>query len=157
VTISELQQRLPTINWHHFISTFLPKGLDINEEEVVIVSVPPQLVSLLRLIEMTDEKTLVNYLMWRTASSILPYLGESATKLRLHFNAKITGQLQKPPKWEECVGLVTTTLAHAVGKLYVQKYFKENSRTEAIKMFQDIHESFQSVLEEAEWMDPGTK
>jgi predicted metalloendopeptidase len=95
--------------------------------------------------------------MWRSASSLVPYLGESANILKVHFNAKITGQLQKPPKWAECVGLVTGTLAHAVGKLYVETHFDEKSRIEAIKMFKDIHSRFDYILEEADWMDPITK
>jgi predicted metalloendopeptidase len=77
--------------------------------------------------------------------------------VQFQFTSQVTGQIQRPSKWKECVGLVTATLAHAVGSQYVQKYFKEDARTQAIKMFQDIHNSFTSLLTEAEWMDPITK
>lgn len=155
--IFDLQQRFPHINWVHYIASLFPEEVSITEDEVVSLSVPPHLVNLLRVIEMTPQRTLVNYLIWRASSSLVPYLGETANSFILQFNAKTTGQRVKPPKWSECVGMVTSTLAHAVGRLYVEKHFNEKSRTEAIKMFRDIHQTFDSVLAEAEWMDPITK
>jgi len=157
MTIADLHQRFPGVNWLDFIQRSLPESVTVGEDEVVIVSVPHHLTNLLNLMKNTDTRILANYLLWRASSSVIPYLSDSARDVQFQFTSKVSGQSEKPPKWRECVGLTTSTLAHAVGSLYVKQYFNEDARTQAIKMFQDIHDSFISLLTEADWMDPDTK
>lgn len=52
---------------------------------------------------------------------------------------------------------IKNSLANAVGALYVRRYFKEESRQNAMEMVLDIKDAFNDILTEIEWMDKTTK
>lgn len=60
-------------------------------------------------------------------------------------------------RWRTCVGAAKGSLANAVGAMYVQKYFQEDSKRTALEMVQDIRREFDSILNEIDWMDAITK
>ena len=60
-------------------------------------------------------------------------------------------------RWRTCVGAAKGSLANAVGALYVQKYFKQDSKQAALEMVADIRLEFNRILEEIDWMDGVTK
>lgn len=102
-------------------------------------------------------RTLANYLMWRTAAAVLPYLNEQAIRLQHQFVGVLSGKLQRKPRWRECIDTVTKTLGQAVGAMYVRKHFDEASKGIAIEMVEDIQKAFVEILSEMKWMDPETK
>ena len=55
------------------------------------------------------------------------------------------------------MGAAKGSLANAVGAMYVQKYFKEDSKQTALEMVQDIRREFDTILKEIDWMDPETR
>jgi len=95
--------------------------------------------------------------MYRAAASALPFLTEAAGETWLRLTRALTGQAEKPLRWKICVGAAIGSLSHAVGSLYVSKYFNENSKTVAQEMVTEIRKQFNTMLEGVEWMDEATK
>jgi predicted metalloendopeptidase len=44
-----------------------------------------------------------------------------------------------------------------VGSLYVRKFFKEEAKTKAMEMVEDIRKEFIYILMNVDWMDEKTK
>ena len=87
----------------------------------------------------------------------MKYLNEKARKISLKFSQQITGREEETPRWRTCVGTVKNSLSTAVGSLYVQRHFKNDSKQTALEMVADIRAEFGRMLEEVDWMDSTTK
>ena len=55
-------------------------------------------------------------------------------------------------RWRTCVGDAKGSLANAVGSMYVQKYFKQDSKQAALEMVADIRTEFYKILDEVRSM-----
>jgi predicted metalloendopeptidase len=49
------------------------------------------------------------------------------------------------------------SLSIPVGSLYVRKFFKEDAKTTAMEMVDDIRKEFINILMNVDWMDEKTK
>lgn len=49
------------------------------------------------------------------------------------------------------------SLSISVGSLYVRKFFKEEAKTKAMEMVEDIRKEFIHILMNVDWMDEKTK
>ena len=75
----------------------------------------------------------------------------------LEFTSKMTGQHMMMPRWQKCVTMTKASLPLALGSLYVSRFFKEESKREAVDMVNAIRSQFNTILGEIDWMDPSTK
>ena len=103
---------------------------------------------------MTPTQTQVNYIIWRIAAASLSYLNERAEDVAFKFSSQLSGQRQRPPRWQKCTNEVTQALGPLVGSLYVQRYFSELSKSAAVEMVEEIRTKFQDNLDNVDWMDP---
>lgn len=55
------------------------------------------------------------------------------------------------------MGAVKSSLANAIGAMYVRKYFQENAKSAALEMVADIRHEFEKILQDIDWMDESTK
>jgi len=56
-----------------------------------------------------------------------------------------------------CFGIVESLLPNLLGRLYIDSYFKKQSRNDMKFLIQLLHESFYQLLDENDWMDSNTK
>lgn len=56
MTIKDVQKNYPFVDWVDYINTLLPDGLNIDENEVIIISVPTFLSDLGKLLEKTPKR-----------------------------------------------------------------------------------------------------
>jgi len=158
MTISQLSQLDPNTPWLEYINNVLTENIaKVKEFETIIVDVPSYIENLSDLLAVTPAHVQANYLMWRAAAASMSYLTEEATKISLKFSKKVTGKSELPPRWRKCVSAASGSLANAVGSLYVQKYFDENSKATALGMVKEIRKQFEIVIDEVDWMDDRTK
>ena len=156
MSISQLYQLDPTTPWLEYINRLL-YPLQVEASETVIVGAPSYIKNLGKLLAVTPSRVQANYLMFRAASSALPYLTRAAHKIVLQLSKTMSGQAEGPPRWETCVAAAKGSLAQAVGSLYVSKYFDEKSKAAAEEMVTEIRKEFLTMLENVDWMDWRTK
>jgi len=156
--IKDLSQLDPNTPWLKYINRILtPDIIQVTEDEMIIVDVPSYIKKFSSYIVQVPPRVQANYLLWRAAAASMKYLNEEARKISLKFSQKLTGKKEETPRWRTCVGAAKGSLANAVGSLYVQKYFKQDSKAAALEMVADIRAEFNLILEEIDWMDEGTK
>ena len=62
------------------------------------------------------------------------------------FATEINGQPERPVRWKECLGKVTSALGISVSALYVRKYFNKEAKEAAVEMVANIEREFQKNL-----------
>lgn len=146
MTVRELSKTYPSIPWKEYFNTLLAPNIQVDEEEVVIVSVPNYIASLEKLLATTPKKVQANYVMWRAAASSVSYLTDEIRKRQLQYSTALSGKTEREPRWKECIDTVSGSLAISVGAMYVRKYFKQDAKNNAVEMVADIRKEFTKIL-----------
>ncbi|GLV37814.1 Neprilysin 2 [Carabus blaptoides fortunei] len=157
MSIEEMQQKHPTIPWMEYINSLLPSGIQIQNNEIIVNSVPSYIKGLEKLLQETPKRTLANYVAWRAAGASVSYLTEELRKRQLEYGTVLNGKTERESRWKECIDITSGSLAISTGALYVRKYFDEESKKKALEMVQDIRAEFKEILEHLDWMDDETK
>ncbi|XP_059218296.1 neprilysin-2 isoform X2 [Stomoxys calcitrans] len=164
-SIKQVQEAYPYVQWLDYIKALLPKALseDVTEEEIINVSVPSFMDKLGELLNKTENRIIANYMMWRIHAFSVAFLTEDFRKRQLQYATALTGRQEQEARWKECVDIASgsdeddDTLAISVGSLYVRKYFKEDSKSNALEMVNNIRDVFHNILDTVSWMDDTTK
>ncbi|CAK9798490.1 Nep2 [Anthophora plagiata] len=157
MTVRELSKTYPSIPWKEYFNALLQPSVQVDEEEVVIVSVPSYITSLEKLLATIPKRVQANYVMWRAAAASVSYLTDDIRKRQLQYSTALSGKTEREPRWKECVDTVSGSLATSVGAMYVRKYFKEDAKKNAMEMVADIREEFTKILQKIDWMDDETR
>ncbi|KPM02741.1 membrane metallo-endopeptidase-like protein 1-like protein [Sarcoptes scabiei] len=153
--IKGLKKLAPNIEWRKYFDSLL--GVELCDEEEIIVDVPKYVENLDILLMKTDKRVLANYLIWRVVMQSFSMLGKRWRELIHDFNSVLTGQTREQPRWETCMASVINSLSIAMSSLYVRHHFKGNSKESALEMVGYIHREFMNMLDQIDWMDPKTK
>lgn len=86
----------------------LPSSVQVDENEVVIVSVPSFFEKLGDVINSVPKRTLANYFNWRIALTASGALTNQLFNLKLGFYTALSGQQDQQPRWKECVSFTAT-------------------------------------------------
>ncbi|XP_044018489.1 neprilysin-2-like isoform X2 [Aphidius gifuensis] len=157
MTIKDLNNNYPFINWLEYFSKLLPSSITIDENELSIVNVPSYIDNLGKLIDTIPKRVQANYVMWRAAAASVSYLNEDVRKRQLAYSTAVSGRTERESRWKECVDIVSGGLSLSVGAMYVRKYFKEEAKKNAEEMVNDIRIQFNKILEKVDWMDDETR
>lgn len=157
MTIGELQKMVPEIPWLEYINRVLSPFFSVTTEEPVVVNVPDYVKNLGQLLNRTPKRVIANYMLWRVTAASVGYLTEDARDIQLQYSKKLIGKEKREPRWKECMGTISRSLAHAVGSMYARKFFKGEAKLAADEMVHYIREEFYKILETLDWMDPLTR
>jgi predicted metalloendopeptidase len=157
MTVYEMETTFPTIPWLTYVNNILPENVHITRDEVIIVAVPSFIKGLEKLIVQTPKRVIANYVMSRVAGASVNYLNEELRNRQLQFSTVLSGKTEREARWKECIDIVSGGLSIPVGSLYVRKFFKEEAKTTAMEMVDDIRKEFINILMNVDWMDEKTK
>ena len=134
------------------------KRLEIPDVSYVVVGQPEFFSSLNEIMKNTDMETLKAYLCLRVIMSAAPLMHEEIENVSFDFfGKKLMGMKVKEERWKKAVKLISACMGEALGKLYVEKYFPEESKKLMDDMVEDIKSVFKEKLQNVEWMSPKTR
>ncbi|HLV86784.1 MAG TPA: M13 family metallopeptidase [Candidatus Sulfotelmatobacter sp.] len=73
------------------------------------------------------------------------------------FGKEMSGTEEQRPRWQRAVFAVNLSLGDAVGKVYAERYFPPEAKTQAQAMVANIIAAFRKRIEALTWMNPSTK
>lgn len=155
--LKDVQLKYPYIPWVEYINALLPEGLNVTENETIVVSVPSFFEDLGKLLEQTPKRTISNYLMWRITAFSSFFLTQNLRDRQLIYSTAISGKQEQEPRWKECIDITSGSLPISVGALYVRKYFQQGSKDSAVEMVSGIRKEFEIILSKVPWMDETTR
>ncbi|XP_061684047.1 neprilysin-like isoform X3 [Syngnathoides biaculeatus] len=152
----EVDSRL--FNWSYFTAQIMNTvNITVTETEEVINLNPNYFIRLNQLLGRYTKRDVQNYLMWRFASQMVVHLSKAYRDTAKAFKKAMNGATAEEPVWRHCAGFVNVAMYNAVGRLYVQEAFSDNSKKLMEEMIKEIRDVFISNLKELTWMDEVTK
>lgn len=107
LVLKDVQSKYPYIPWVEYINALLPNGLNVDENEIIVVSVPSFFNDLGKLLEQTPKKTIANYLMWRITAFSSFFLTQNLRDRQLVYSTAISGKQEEEPRWKECIDITS--------------------------------------------------
>ena len=134
------------------------RELGIEEPDKIIVGQPSYLAGLDSLIANTDQAKLKKYLAAQYISEYCTLLGEDFYDANFDFFKKtMAGVKEKQPRWKRSLNVASSMLPEAVGKLYVQSYFPQESKDAMLEMVSNIRTALGEHIDSLKWMSDSTK
>ncbi|XP_077466758.1 neprilysin-like [Stigmatopora argus] len=145
-------------NWSYFTAQIMNTvNITVTDTEEVINLNPNYFKKLNQLLARFTKRDIQNYLMWGFASQVVVHLSRAYKDTAKAFKKAMHGATAEEPMWRQCVGFVSSAMYNAVGRLYVQEAFSDNSKKMMEEMIKEIRDVFISNLKELTWMDAVTK
>ncbi|PSN53055.1 hypothetical protein C0J52_03948 [Blattella germanica] len=130
MTVGELKQYIPQIDWNQYLSIILARP--VNFSEPVVIFALDYIQDLVTLIGKTPSRTVANYLLWRFIRHRVNNLDDRFQDAKQKFYYILFGREQSPSRWKNCV-------------------------VQTILMTEEIMQSFQELLIGTTWIDKETK
>ncbi|MCX7862639.1 MAG: M13 family metallopeptidase [Bacteroidales bacterium] len=153
MTIDKLQQLTPNFDWNAYF-TQIDKA-NIQSINVCQPNFFAQFNTLLKTIPLDQWK---QYLKYHVLNNYAPYLHSEIEKTHFAFYGTVlSGKTRMKERWKKVVELTSNMLGEAVGKLYVQKYFPEESKQRMISLVSNLKSTFHEHIKKLDWMTSETK
>ena len=148
--ISEISQKIDF--------TLYFKRISLPDVSYIIVGQPEFFKGLDSLIEGIPIDEWKIYLKWKVLHFAASYLHSEVEKENFDFYyRKLFGQPEPEKRWKQAVSIVDMNIGEALGKLYVDQEFGEESRKRIAVMIDDLKEVFAEKLKQLDWMSDLTK
>ncbi|GFT04815.1 endothelin-converting enzyme homolog, partial [Nephila pilipes] len=163
VTISQLQELAPFINWrHYFNSAFKKVGREIYSSQAVVLLSLPYIQKLSDVVSQylsqpQGRVTIVNYLGWKLVKSKIKLLSTSFREAGDVLVKAMMGSVEEEIRWKTCIGAVDSNIGFALSSMFVRESFKGDSKTLAENMIDEIKAAFKANFPNVDWMDPETR
>jgi putative endopeptidase len=136
---------------------FAAAGVEPGIKEVLVYQ-PSYLEGLGALLRDVSLKTWQEWLTYGLLSSYAPFMGEAFVAEDFAFEQKaLRGIPENQPRWKRAVAIVDRSLALALGKLYVERYFPPASKARAEAMIGQLMAVYRQSIETLDWMGPETR
>ncbi|XP_049631263.1 membrane metallo-endopeptidase-like 1 isoform X1 [Suncus etruscus] len=160
MNLEQLQNKfsLKGFNWTLFIEAVLSSAnIPLLPDEQVVVYGEPYLENLEEIINTFSVRTLQNYLVWRLVLDRISSLSQRFKDTRTNYRKALYGTTVEEVRWRECVSYVNSNMESAVGSLYVQQAFPEESKKVVHELIHKVRAVFVETLDELNWMDDESK
>ncbi len=132
--------------------------ISLPEAQYIIVGQPEYFTGLGELFQDVPLEDWKTYLKWKILHFSASYLHSDAEMENFDFYyRKLFGQPKPEKRWKQAVSAVDMYIGEALGKLYVDQEFGEESRKRIAVMIEDLKEVFAEKLEKLDWMSDSTR
>jgi putative endopeptidase len=153
LTLDELKDLAPEFNWNSFFEAFNLKNVDY-----VIVNQPRFIKNWSRLFVEKDLSEWKKYLSWKMISASSGYLNDAMANESFHFNSTVLNGIKaQKPRWKRAQAMVDGYLGEPLGKVFVAKYFSEDSKKEMTALIENLRTAFRDRIHKLSWMSDETK
>ncbi|KAL7037420.1 hypothetical protein ACKWTF_009205 [Chironomus riparius] len=158
MTIKDLKERYPYIDWINYINSKLGEGLTFDENDRVILQAPNYYEQLEAVLNRTEKRIIANHIMWRELAEYISFLTNDLREMEFEFYKTFTGRSIKQARWSDCIKTVSGMLNIAVSSMYVREHFQDKRIKHDIgEIVEEISIEFEKLLHQNTWMDEQTK
>jgi putative endopeptidase len=153
MSLKELQAFAPGIDWSLFFNILgHPNVSEVN------VRNPSFFRELSRSLQEEKVSDLKTFLRWKLISATSPYLSSDLDEEHFNFYGReLRGQQEMKPRWKRVMDVENRAMGEAIGHIYVDMYFDENSKVKMQEMVSNLKKAFGERIGNLTWMEPGTK
>ncbi|TPP12022.1 M13 family metallopeptidase [Rhizobium glycinendophyticum] len=151
-SFKELQAEIPTLDLGKMLAV-----TDLEPPETIVLTQPRYLAALEKMLKDRPIEDIKDYLKVKVINHFKPYLGTRFDETAKEWTKIIYGIDRLPPRSELVQSALQSNLGHPVSRLYVERYFSEETKAKATDMVERIHRAFQKRMEMLGWLAPETK
>ena len=130
----------------------------IPEVEKVIVAQPSYFAAIDAYVAAVDPAKLRHYLQAGVLRDACGTLGDDFYAASFDFFSRQMAGVQEPkPRWKRAMAVPNGILGEAVGKMYVERYFPEESKARMLAIVKNIQASLGEHIAALDWMSDATK
>jgi putative endopeptidase len=153
MTVVELQELVPAINWSRFLKT-----VGYTNTTSVIVTQPKYMKALQSILAADKVSDWKQYLRWNVLNSASNTLTTSIETANWEFYSKtLSGAVKQKPREERALQSVNSNIGEALGKLYVAEKFPAEAKVKAANMIQNVILAYENRINGLSWMSKETK
>ena len=157
MTLAELQAATPNFAWQTYFSQVAGRGRAAEVKDV-IVRQPDYLRAVDAALAATPVSTWKEYLAFGLIGGNADYLSSAFVNADFQFyGGVIGGREENLPRWKRGVSAVESTLGEPVGRLYIDKYFKQDAKARMDELVRNLLAAFNVGIDGLEWMSPATR
>jgi putative endopeptidase len=99
-----------------------------------------------------------DWLVWQVVHSAAPFLPVAFVDENFDFYGRtLSGTPEQRERWKRGVSVVEGSLGEAVGRIYVDRHFPEDSKKHMDVLVANLIEAYRQSISDLEWMSPGTR
>lgn len=152
-TIDRLKMDFANVDWDAYF-----KALGVNGVKEVCVTEPASMSKVNELLGSLSEEKVRDYLAFCYIDAAAPYLSDDFVQANFDVYSKaLQGKKVQQPRWKRALGVPNNLLGEAVGQLYVEKYFPEESKKKMAKLVDNLRIALGEHIAHLTWMSPATK
>ncbi len=153
IEMKDLENTFGSLNMKEYFIRSKMAGSDY-----IIVGQPEFFKNLNVMLERYDLSQWKAYMKWKLIHSYAPYLHQEVEDEDFDFfHRKLFGQREKEKRWKTVVRIIDQLMGEALGKLYVDQEFGEDSKKRMDDMIEDLKEVFRKRIMNLTWMSDDTK
>lgn len=153
MTIEELQKLTPDINWDNYFESLGKKDI-----KSLNVAQPDFIKEINKMFKEVPVEQWKQYFTFHVLNNYAPYLNADIEKTHFAFYGTVlSGKTKMKERWRKIVELTSNMLGEAVGKLYVEKYFPEESKKRMLELVNNLKTTFREHIQLLDWMTDETK
>ncbi len=153
ITMDELQKITPNFDWKIYFEQL--SKTDISSINVNQPNFMKELNTLIKNIPLEHWK---QYFTFHLLNSYATYLNSDLEKTHFAFYGTVlSGKTRMKERWKKIVDLTSNMMGEAVGKLYVEKYFPEDSKKRMFELVNNLKSTFREHIQQLDWMTDETK
>jgi putative endopeptidase len=153
MSVTELGALMPSFNWPAYLrAAGLDKAMD------VVVRQPDYLKALDGLLRDTPIATWKELLVFRVLATYADELPDAFGRAQFEFRGRtLSGQQEMRARPKRGVDEVEGAIGEALGRLYVERYFKADAKARMDQLVKNLLAAFKVGIDELDWMSPATK
>ncbi|XP_070560616.1 membrane metallo-endopeptidase-like 1 [Ptychodera flava] len=158
MVIAQLQYNVTGFDWLDFFRQLGASwSEDLQDSEEIVVCEPRYVREITEVVQNTPHRTIANYIVWLITKNRISQLSSNFRDVKQRYNEVLYGAASESARWQTCVNHVNSAMGFAVGRMFVDVHYDEESKVRTNKMIDFVQEAFLELVDESEWMDAPTK
>ena len=152
LSTSEFRASASGFDWDSYFQTI---GL---KTDTVLVRQPAFFKELAAMAQDTSLGQWKTYLTWQTINGTASHLSPAFEDEHFaFFGTTLSGTKEMSARWKRVEAATDGALGEALGKLYVDKAFSQDSKTRVLQLVANLRAALQERIVKLDWMTPATK
>ena len=153
MSLAELRAYVPEFDWNSYF-----RGAGVPQLSKIVLAEKSAVRDIARIVAETPLDTLKAWETFHTADNASPVLSRKFVEAHFGFRSHdLMGLNAMVPRWKLAAGQVNSSLADAVGREYVSRYFPHASKVRIESMVDELKRAMAIRIASARWMSATTR